>query len=189
MEKFKGEIQVITDKEWQAVIENDSSYDDVFRYAVKTTKIYCRPSCHSRLPKKENIDIFYDLDAPEKNGYRPCKRCRPNDVIVDNCMWVEEIEEILQKNYQTNLTLEELAYLAHGSESHVRHVFKKVTKQTPQQRLTAIRIAHAKRALIHSEKTVEQIATHVGLPNVSYFIKVFKARVGESPKQYRLTNE
>lgn len=48
---------MVTDEEWKAIIENDATYDDTFRYAVKTTKIYCRPSCSSRIPKKENIEI------------------------------------------------------------------------------------------------------------------------------------
>ncbi|MEY8662122.1 Ada metal-binding domain-containing protein [Ligilactobacillus faecis] len=74
---------MVTDEEWKAIIENDATYDDTFRYAVKTTKIYCRPSCSSRILKKENIEIYYDLKEPGNYG-RPCKRCRPDDVVVDD---------------------------------------------------------------------------------------------------------
>lgn len=180
---------MVTNKEWQAIVENDETYDDLFRYAVKTTKIFCRPSCHSRIPNKENIEIYYNLSEPEKQGYRPCKRCRPTDEVIDDVMWAKEIETILQKNYQLNLTLEELSYLARGSESHLRHVFKKVTNQTPQQRLMAIRMDHAKRELLNSTKTIKEIAADIGLPNVSYFIRKFGEYYGQSPKQFRLHNE
>ncbi|MDT2746161.1 Ada metal-binding domain-containing protein [Vagococcus fluvialis] len=59
---------MVTEEEWQAVATNDASYDNLFRYAVKTTKIFCKPSCPSRLPKRENITIFYDLEEPEQKG-------------------------------------------------------------------------------------------------------------------------
>lgn len=98
---------MVTDEEWKAIIENDATYDDTFCYAVKTTKIYCRPSCSSRIPKRENIEIYYDLKEPGNYGYRPCKRCRPDDVVVDDNIWVEE-----------------LSYTVHGSQSHLRHVLK-----------------------------------------------------------------
>lgn len=176
---------MITDKEGQAVVLNDASFDNLFRYAVKTTKIFCRPSCHSRTPKKANIEIYYDLNAPEKHGYRPCKRCRPNDKIVDNALWAIEIETILLENYQKNLTLEELAYLAHGSESYLRHIFKKMTGQTPNQRLMEIRMHHAKNEVLNTQKKIDIIAKDVGISNVSYFIKKFKEHHGHSPQQFR----
>lgn len=145
---------MVTDTEWKAIIENNPSYDDQFRYAVKTTKIFCRPSCPSRPPKRENITGYYDFTEPEKDGFRPCKRCQPNGKPVDDTLWVEEIDTILQEQYAENLTLKELAYLAHGSESHLRHVFKKVTQKTPSQRLLDIRLTAAKKALLPSDKTI-----------------------------------
>ncbi|WP_249641499.1 MULTISPECIES: bifunctional transcriptional activator/DNA repair enzyme AdaA [unclassified Enterococcus] len=180
---------MITDSEWQALKTNDAAYDNLFRYAVKTTKIFCRPSCPSRIPKRENVEIYYDLNEPEKRGFRPCKRCQPTGKIVNDELWVEEIEAILRQNYQMNLSLKELAFLAHGSESYLRHVFKKITGQTPQQRLQAIRMAHARRELLNTRKTITVIAKDIGLPNVSYFIKKFKAYYGQTPKRFRQQNE
>jgi AraC family transcriptional regulator of adaptative response / methylphosphotriester-DNA alkyltransferase methyltransferase len=59
---------MVTEEEWQAVATNDASYDNLFRYAVKTTKIFCKPSCPSRLPKRENITIFYDLGVNQQEN-------------------------------------------------------------------------------------------------------------------------
>lgn len=176
---------MVTEEEWQAVATNDVSYDNLFRYAVKTTKIFCKPSCPSRLPKRENITIYYDLEEPEKNGYRPCKRCQPTGKIVTNHEWVEEIKTIVERNYQLNLTLEELSILARGSESHLRHVFKEETGQTPQQYLEKVRMAKAKELLVSTKKNINEIARNIGIENVSYFIKRFRRYYKETPKKFR----
>lgn len=180
---------MIEDREWQAIENNDASYDECFRYAVKTTKIFCRPSCKSRLPKKENVEIFHDLNEPLKHGYRPCKRCQPTGKTISNDEWVEEIETILKNNYSQKLSLDEIANLAHGSESYVRHVYKKVMNKTLQQRLLEIRLEEAREKIVTTDERIDNIAMEVGIFNVSYFIKRFKEAYGESPKQYRKTNQ
>lgn len=176
---------MITDEEWAAIVANDKTYDSIFRYAVKTTRIFCRPSCSSRLPKKENIHIYYDLLAPERDGYRPCKRCQPTDEKIGNLIWVESIKTIIEENYHLDLTLSELASLARGSESNLRHVFKKETGMTPHQYLMSVRMKEAEKKLMTTNQSINQIAQHVGLPNTSYFISKFRQTYGTSPKQYR----
>lgn len=176
---------MVTEEEWQAVATNDTSYDNLFRYAVKTTKIFCKPSCPSRPPKRENITIFYDLEEPKQKGYRPCKRCQPTGKLVTNLEWVEEIKTIIEENYKLNLTLEELSFLARGSESYLRHVFKEETGQTPQQYLEKVRMEKAKDLLVSTKKSINEIARDVGIENVSYFIKRFSRYYKETPKKYR----
>ncbi|QDI91460.1 hypothetical protein EPH95_09920 [Salicibibacter halophilus] len=63
---------------WTAIVDNDSAYDDKFFYGVRTTGVFCRPSCKSRVPKKENIRIFKDGRLAQAAKYRPCKRCNPD---------------------------------------------------------------------------------------------------------------
>lgn len=67
----------ITVEMWQAIVQNDSSYDDKFYYGVKTTRIFCRPSCKSRPPKIENVRIFQNVQQALSENFRPCKRCKP----------------------------------------------------------------------------------------------------------------
>jgi AraC family transcriptional regulator of adaptative response/methylated-DNA-[protein]-cysteine methyltransferase len=62
---------------WRALLDKDERADAVFRYSVKTTGIYCRPSCPSRLPKRENVTFHSSTEAAEKAGFRACKRCDP----------------------------------------------------------------------------------------------------------------
>ncbi|GMA55125.1 hypothetical protein GCM10025857_64820 [Alicyclobacillus contaminans] len=137
----------VTDTEYQAIKNNDKRYDNIFWYAVKSTKIFCRPSCLSRLPKKENIKTYYTKEDAVHDGYRPCKRCQPLGKSVSDEEWVKEIDTILLQNFWQRLTLEELSYLARGSESHLRHTYKAVAGITPQKRLMDIRLNIVKKVI------------------------------------------
>lgn len=68
---------------WKAVQNSDANYDGIFFYAVKTTRIFCRPSCKSKLPKKENICYFASARQARDAGFRPCKRCRSDLLEYD----------------------------------------------------------------------------------------------------------
>src|SRR5882757_10249688 len=65
------------DARWEAVRRRDRNADGAFYYAVRTTGIYCRPSCGSRLPLRKNVAFYADPAAAERAGFRPCKRCKP----------------------------------------------------------------------------------------------------------------
>ena len=64
---------------WRSVLERDRQSDGRFVYAVRSTGIYCRPSCPSRRPRREHVSFFPSCDAAQSQGYRPCKRCRPQE--------------------------------------------------------------------------------------------------------------
>src|SRR5215216_7207249 len=65
---------------WELVLHRDASADDRFLYGVTTTGIYCRPSCPSRRPRRDNVTFFSSAEAAERAGFRACRRCRPNRV-------------------------------------------------------------------------------------------------------------
>lgn len=173
------------DAEWQAIKNNDQQQDHHFWYGVKTTGIFCRPSCPSRLPKRENVVIFHSPQDALAAGFRPCKRCRPTEQLVSNQIWVQEIDHVLETHYQEKLTLERLANLVHGSPSYLRHVYKKLTGMTPQEKLTAVRVSVAKKMLLQSDRPVNQIASMVGIPSPAHFVQLFKKSNGITPLQYR----
>lgn len=175
----------VTDIEWAAIKNNDKTYDGIFWYAVKSTKIFCRPSCPSKMPNRQNITVYYDKNEPGQRGYRQCKRCQPLGEPVDNEEWIKTINNILETKYAQKLSLEDLGHLAHGSPSYLRHVYKNFTGITPQQRLIELRLQAAKKELLQSNLAIKVIAGKVGIENVSYFIKKFREKYGESPLQYR----
>jgi AraC family transcriptional regulator of adaptative response / methylphosphotriester-DNA alkyltransferase methyltransferase len=65
-------------EKWEAVVGCAQQYDGVLWYGVKTTRIYCRPSCRSRTPRRENVVFFASCEEAMERGFRACKRCQPN---------------------------------------------------------------------------------------------------------------
>lgn len=68
------------DQCWKALINRDPKANGTFLYAVQTTGVYCRPTCPSRIPNRNNVAFFATCNEAEKSGFRPCKRCKPNAV-------------------------------------------------------------------------------------------------------------
>lgn len=179
----------IPEDKWQAIIGNDSSYDDKFWYAVKTTGIFCRPSCKSKAPKMENVRVFEHPQQALAANFRPCKRCKPTGERLPDQEWVVQITAIIEKNFNDNLTLETLADMCHGSPYHLHRTFKRIKGITPVEFTQAMRMNKAMEYLVHSDKSIADVASSVGMPNTSYFITLFKKRIGHTPNDYRQLNK
>jgi AraC family transcriptional regulator, regulatory protein of adaptative response / methylphosphotriester-DNA alkyltransferase methyltransferase len=177
----------LTDEQWQAITHNDVKFDEIFIYAVKSTGIFCRPSCKSRNPKKENVHIFNDANEAIAEGFRPCKRCKPGGLRLPDEEFAMQIGEYIDEHYCEPLTLEILADMCHGSPYHLQRTYKKNTGLTPVEYIQKVRISKAMYELITTNKSVAEIGLSVGLPNPSYFITLFKLKIGQTPKQYRKT--
>ena len=90
------------DERWEAVPRRDRAADGAFFYSVRTTGVYCRPSCAARLPRRENVGFHATCADAERAGFRPCKRCRPNEpalaerqaaAVAEACRPIEQAEE------------------------------------------------------------------------------------------------
>jgi AraC family transcriptional regulator of adaptative response / methylphosphotriester-DNA alkyltransferase methyltransferase len=174
-----------TEEKWQAIIRSDASYNDKFFYAVKTTGIFCRPSCKSRVPKKENVLVFQNAPQALSANFRPCKRCKPTGERLPDNEWVAQITEYIDKNYTEKLTLKTLAELGHGSPYHLHRTFKKMNGITPVEYIQRTRINKAIEYLIRTNNAISDIALIVGMPNTPYFITLFKKKTGYTPGEYR----
>ena len=175
----------LTDEKWRAITQNDASYDAIFIYAVKSTGIFCRPSCKSRNPKKENVLVFNNAEEALSGGFRPCKRCKPRGLCLPDEEWVVQIGEYIDEHYSKPLTLEILADMCHGSPYHLQRTFKRITGLTPVEYIQKVRISKAIHELRTTDKSVMEIGLCIGLPNTSYFITLFKKKTGQTPKRYR----
>lgn len=178
----------ITDEQWEAITHNDERFDEIFIYAVKSTGIFCRPSCKSRDPKKENVHIFNDATEAIADGFRPCKRCKPGGLRLPDEEWVIQIGEYIAEHFREPLTLEILADMCHGSPYHLQRTFKRIIGLTPVEYIQKVRITKAMYELTVTDKSVSEIGQSVGLSNLSYFITLFKMKTGQTPKQYRKTS-
>lgn len=125
---------------WQALCERDAHFDGQFVFAVRSTGIYCRPSCPARRPRRDNVSFHADAASAEAAGYRPCKRCSPHGqspaehldaLVVAACRLLESSEPAP--------TLEQLAARVGLSASHLARAFKARTGMTPRAWLAAQR--------------------------------------------------
>ena len=178
----------MTEEKWQAIIHNDATYNDKFFYAVITTGIFCRPSCKSRAPKKENVLIFQNAPQAMSANFRPCKRCKPTGERLPDHEWVAQITDYIDMNYSEKLTLQTLAEIGHGSPYHLHRTFKRINGVTHVDYIQQSRINKAKEFLLHSNNTIADIALAVGMPSTTYFITLFKKKTGFTPGGYRQLN-
>ncbi|MDP9235962.1 MAG: bifunctional DNA-binding transcriptional regulator/O6-methylguanine-DNA methyltransferase Ada [Chloroflexota bacterium] len=133
------------DPRWLAMVSNDRAYDGAFVCAVRTTKIYCRPTCRARLPKRENVSFFDTPDAAERAGYRACKRCHPReaaggdqqDLVGRICARIDASEGMAP-------SLDELGSEFGLSPFHLQRVFKRIAGVTPRQYAAARRVERLK---------------------------------------------
>ncbi|RRK11354.1 helix-turn-helix domain-containing protein [Lactiplantibacillus garii] len=176
-----------TTVEWHAIATNDPRADGQFYYGVMSTGIFCRPSCKSRLPLRQNVQIFKTTTAAVRAGLRPCKRCRPTGQLVSPATWVTEIKTIIKHHYAEPLTLNDLAWLAHGAPYYLHHVFQRETGQTPLAYVQRVRFQHAQRLLRTTALPIQTVAQRCGFTSASYFSTQFKVVTGMTPRQFRQT--
>lgn len=184
-------INLSFEEMWEKIIACDRKYDGLFFTAVKTTKIYCRPSCRSRKPKKINVEFYSDMNEVEKAGYRPCKRCQPEVEQSPHNVIVRNIITFLVNHYKQNLILKDIADQVGLSPFYLERLFKQETSETPRSYLEKIRIDKAAHLLKCSKMTNLEICYEVGFQSPSNFYKVFRSLKNCSPSEYRkeLLNE
>jgi AraC family transcriptional regulator, regulatory protein of adaptative response / methylated-DNA-[protein]-cysteine methyltransferase len=173
------------EERWQAVKRRDSVFDGKFVFAVRTTGIFCRPSCASRPAKRENVSFFSTVAEAEKAGYRACKRCRPDklgapdprvEAVKRACAKIEQAEEAPK--------LAELAAGAGLSPYHFHRVFKAITGVTPKAYATETRARRAADKLRTAE-TVTEAIYDAGFNSSSRFYENTEARLGMTPGAVR----
>lgn len=170
---------------WDIIISCDSSYDGLFYTAVKTTKIYCRPSCRSKKPKKVNVEFYQCIDQVEKAGFRACKRCQPNIDHSPQMTLVTKVMAFLVEHYKQKVVLQDIARHVGVSSYYLERVFKQTTSETPRAYLEKIRVDKAAHLLANSTLTNLEICYEVGFQSPSNFYKVFRSRKQCSPSEYR----
>ncbi|WP_246946101.1 bifunctional transcriptional activator/DNA repair enzyme AdaA [Bacillus pinisoli] len=172
---------------WEAVETCDSNYDGLFLYAVKTTKIFCRPSCKSRPPLRKNT-IFFSVSAKAvKEGFRPCKRCRPDliDAPNDSLVVVELAKELIEARYSSSFTLDELAKEVGMSKFHLQRLFKEITDLSPQKYQTRARMLRSVHLIENTSDSITDIAHVIGYKSSAYFSEVFYRYYGCTPTEFR----
>jgi AraC family transcriptional regulator, regulatory protein of adaptative response / methylated-DNA-[protein]-cysteine methyltransferase len=175
----------VSDPRWAAVVSRDASADGKFFYSVRTTGVYCRPSCGARSARPENVEFHATAADAERADFRPCKRCKPNQLPLAE-QHAETIAELcrLIENAEHAPTLEQLANHAGLSAFHLHRLFKAITGVTPKQYAAAHRAKRVKSELGRSN-TVTEAIYGAGYNSNGRFYEQSNDVLGMTPTTYR----
>ena len=165
----------------RAFLSGDPSYDGVFLTAVRTTGIFCRPSCNARKPRPENVEFFASAREALFSGYRPCKRCRPLDADGRPPAWVARLLARLDADPATRIRAADLR-AAGVDPARARRYFLRHYGMTFQAYGRSRRLADAFR-MIKEGVTVNDAANLAGFESESGFRTAFARAFGTSPAQ------
>lgn len=172
---------------WESVLQRDASADDRFFYGVRTTGIYCRPSCPSRKPKRANVAFFSSVDAAEGAGFRACQRCRPNRAKSPHIA-VQRARNYIDRHISDlsdeRITLERLGEESGMSPYHLQRKFKEAVGLTPAQYVRARKSERLKDELKRGE-TVSRASFGAGYGSSSRVYEDAPTRLGMTPATYK----
>lgn len=173
----------VDSERWDAIVGRDARADGAFFYGVRTTGVFCRPSCASRLPRRENVDFFASADSARTAGYRECKRCQP-DGLPREIEIVKRACAALDADPQQRLTLAQLSDAVHVSPFHLQRLFKRVVGVSPRQYQAARRGASLRDALQRGAD-VTRATVDAGFGSPSRMYESASAELGMAPSAYR----
>jgi AraC family transcriptional regulator, regulatory protein of adaptative response / methylated-DNA-[protein]-cysteine methyltransferase len=173
------------DARWDAVVRRDRAADGVFYYSVRTTGVYCRPSCAARLARREHVRFHATGAEAEQAGFRPCKRCRPHEAtlaarqaaaVAAACRTIADAEEMP--------SLDDLAQTAGLSRYHFHRLFKALTGVTPKAYAEAHRARRVRDELTRSA-TITEAIYGAGFQSNGRFYATSSERLGMTPTAFR----
>jgi AraC family transcriptional regulator of adaptative response/methylated-DNA-[protein]-cysteine methyltransferase len=171
------------DQRWQLVLRRDSRADGQFVTAVRSTGIYCRPSCPAKHALRKNVAFFLSPTEAERAGFRPCRRCHPRDANADaQVKPIQRLCRYIETHLDQPLTLTELSQQVHLSPHHLQRTFKRVMGVSPRQYVEACRAAQLKQQLKESG-TVTNAIYNAGYRSSSRLYE--QTRLGMTPTIYR----
>lgn len=169
----------------------DRNFDGKFFFAVKTTGIFCRPSCPSPVAKEENVLYFSNMFEALEHGFRPCLRCRP-DIYIDyyrgnlsGTLVVTKALQMIYDGYLHEHSINDMAITLSLSERHLRKLFVDTLGMSPGKINRYHRVLFAKKLLLYSSQPITDVAFASGFGSLRQFNDVFKSALGMTPSAYR----
>ncbi|MBE7468678.1 MAG: bifunctional DNA-binding transcriptional regulator/O6-methylguanine-DNA methyltransferase Ada [Anaerolineae bacterium] len=171
---------------WQACLNRDASFDGKFILAVRTTRIYCRPSCPARKPKRENVLFFKVPELAQQAGFRACKRCQPDAHIPydPQLELVRAICRYIEQNAVEPLTLQTLSQCFNVSAWHLQRTFKEYVGISPLEYTEACRMDQLKQAL-RNGVPVTAAVYEAGFGSSSRVYEKAAPQLGMTPRRYQ----
>jgi AraC family transcriptional regulator of adaptative response/methylated-DNA-[protein]-cysteine methyltransferase len=169
---------------WKAVVTRDRSQDGAFVYAVRTTGVYCRPSCPSRRPRRENVTFHPTAEDAERAGYRACARCGPGASPGRGEQAAERAARWLDAHPDARVTLAALARRAGVSPYHLQRTFRRIYGVSPREYLDARRLRGFKDA-VRSGAPVAAATYAAGYGSSRGVYESVRSGLGMTPSAYR----
>lgn len=176
--------KTLDETRWQQVTTRDRAADGQFVYAVKTTGVYCRPSCPSRLAKRANVQFFTAPAEAETAGFRPCRRCHPAAAQEPAASLMQAMATYITAHAEESLPLARLADQAGMSPTHFQRAFKAALGVSPRDYQAAQRLTRFKLALREGEGVLEA-GLDAGYGSTSRFYEAADGSLGMTPSAYR----
>ncbi|MEY2926440.1 MAG: hypothetical protein RL367_917 [Pseudomonadota bacterium] len=171
-----------TETAWAAFLRRDRSQDGCYVGAVKSTGIYCKPSCPARHPKREYVTFFADGAQARAAGYRACLRCHPDEVGRDRAAVAKALA--LMADGEEGLALAQLAAAVGYAPHHFHRLFKRDTGVTPAAYARGLRAKRAESALARNASVTDAIYD-AGYSGPSRFYAETKGRLGMTPSAWK----
>jgi AraC family transcriptional regulator of adaptative response/methylated-DNA-[protein]-cysteine methyltransferase len=175
-------------KQWQQVLERDASADGQFFYAVKSTRIFCKPSCPSRRPTRKQVQFFPTTDAAQAAGYRPCKRCEPERTTPKadpQAAAIGTVTKYLREHANERMKLADVAKATGVGRLTILRGFKRVLGVSPGQYAKAQRLEKFKDKVREPKMRVTDAIYDAGFGSSSRLYENSGARLGMTPREMR----
>jgi AraC family transcriptional regulator of adaptative response/methylated-DNA-[protein]-cysteine methyltransferase len=169
---------------WSAILSRNRRLDGRFVYAVRTTGVYCRPGCASRLPRRENVEFFATPAEAAGAGYRPCRRCRPEQALAPATNTLDRARALLDARIDAAPSLDELAREVGLSPGHLQRSFTAAFGLSPKQYVLERRAMRFKKSLRRTA-TVTDAQYDAGYSAPSRAQAGATAHLGMPPSTYR----
>jgi len=167
---------------WQQVMARDARQDGRFVFAVRTTGVYCRPSCPSRRPRRDSVEFFTSPNDAERAGYRACLRCKPTQAS-EQAQYVARARQILDRA-DAPVTLPKLSKGVGLSPFHLQRIFKRATGLSPREYQAARRMQHVKSGLRQGDDVTTALY-EAGFGSPSRLYEKAPQQLGMTPGTYR----
>jgi len=171
-----------SETQWRQVMARDARQDGRFVFAVRTTGIYCRPSCPSRRPRRDSVEFFADPQQAERAGYRACLRCKPTELSAQ-ARAIMRARQLLDEA-EGVLTLAELSKGVGVSPFHLQRLFKRATGLSPREYQSARRMQQVKHGLRKGDDVTTALYD-AGFGSPSRLYEKTSEQLGMTPGTYR----
>jgi len=185
----KIEDVISPDAAWGAVSTRDRAGDGKFVFAVRTTGIFCRPSCPAKRPNRDNVEFFLSAEEATAAGFRPCKRCHPDETVRTlGEKRVREAAKYIEEHPDESLALDALATRVTLSPFHLQREFKKIFGLTPRAYQAALRVGRLKAGLASGE-SVSRATYGAGFGSSRAAYEAAAKTMGMTPGEFRRGGE